>query len=49
MPGIREALEQDKWSDVNSEIGRVAVALQREAALLNEAAVMLGAGRAVTP
>jgi N-acetylated-alpha-linked acidic dipeptidase len=49
MPGIREAIEQDKWSEVNGEIIRVAGALQREAALLNEAAAMLGAGRAVTP
>jgi N-acetylated-alpha-linked acidic dipeptidase len=49
MPGIREALEQDKWSEVNGEIIRVAGALQREAALLNEAAAMLGAGRALTP
>ena len=38
MPGIREAIEQGKWSDVNGEIARVAGALQREAALLNEAA-----------
>jgi N-acetylated-alpha-linked acidic dipeptidase len=43
MPGIREAIEQGKWSDVNGEIGRVAGALQREAALLSEAAGMLAA------
>jgi N-acetylated-alpha-linked acidic dipeptidase len=49
MPGIREAIEQDKWAEVNSEIIRVAGALQREAALLNEASGLLGAGRAVIP
>jgi len=49
MPGIREAIEQDKWGEVNGEIIRVASALQREAALLNEAAGLLGAGRPVIP
>ena len=49
MPGIREAIEQDKWAEVNGEIIRVAGALQREAALLNEASGLLGAGRAVIP
>ncbi|MGH7616351.1 MAG: transferrin receptor-like dimerization domain-containing protein, partial [Gemmatimonadaceae bacterium] len=38
MPGIREAIEQDEWSDVNGEIARVAGALNAEAALLKEAA-----------
>ncbi|MFL5618436.1 MAG: transferrin receptor-like dimerization domain-containing protein [Gemmatimonadaceae bacterium] len=45
MPGIREAIEQDKWSDVNGEIARVAGALQRESALVNDAARLLEAER----
>jgi N-acetylated-alpha-linked acidic dipeptidase len=45
MPGIREAIEQDKWTDVNGEITRVADALQRESALVNEAARLLDAER----
>lgn len=42
MPGVREAIEQSKWGDVNGEIARIAGALQREAAVLNEAAGLLG-------
>ena len=41
MPGIREAIEQAEWSDVNGEIARVAEALRNEAALLKEAAALL--------
>ena len=41
MPGIREAIEQGKWSDVNGEISRVAAALDRETGLLNDASGML--------
>ena len=41
MPGIREAMEQGTWSDVNGEITRVSAALNREAALLNDTAGML--------
>jgi len=44
MPGIREAIEQGEWSDVNGEIERVAKALQDEAALLKEAAALLKTG-----
>jgi len=44
MPGIREAIEQGEWSDVNGEIERVAKALQDEAALLQEAAALLKTG-----
>jgi len=44
MPGIREAIEQGEWSDVNGEIARVAEALQDEAALLKEAAALLKTG-----
>ena len=41
MPGIREAIEQAAWGEVNGEIARVAAALTREAALLREAAGLL--------
>ena len=41
MPGIREAIEQSAWSEVNGEIARVAGALNKETALLKEAAGML--------
>jgi N-acetylated-alpha-linked acidic dipeptidase len=45
MPGIREAIEQAEWGNVNGEIARVAAALSREAALLREAAAMLEGAR----
>ncbi|HVX40660.1 MAG TPA: transferrin receptor-like dimerization domain-containing protein [Gemmatimonadaceae bacterium] len=41
MPGIREAIEQGKWADVNHEISRVAQALSREAKALDGAAAGL--------
>jgi len=42
MPGIREALEQGDWADVDAEIRRVALALLREAHLLDSATILLG-------
>ena len=45
MPGVREAIEQGQWSSVNGEIGRVAAALNREAALVNQAAEALATTR----
>jgi N-acetylated-alpha-linked acidic dipeptidase len=42
MPGVREALEQDEWSNVNGEIARVAAALNREATLVASVANELG-------
>ena len=41
MPGIREAIEQAKWGNVNGEIARVAEAINAEATLVKEAAAML--------
>jgi len=35
MPGVREAIEQKQYASAESEIGRVAKALEREAALLD--------------
>ncbi len=45
MPGVREALEQGKWGDVDGEIARVAEALRREATALNEVSALVEAGR----
>jgi N-acetylated-alpha-linked acidic dipeptidase len=41
MPGVREAIEQKEYSDADTEIGRVAKALQREAMLLDEVSAQL--------
>lgn len=38
MPGPREAIEQHQWKDVDTELGRVASALMREATLVGELA-----------
>jgi N-acetylated-alpha-linked acidic dipeptidase len=35
MPGVREAIEERRYADVEKEVGRVAAALAREAALLD--------------
>jgi N-acetylated-alpha-linked acidic dipeptidase len=35
MPGVREAIEEKRYADVDKEVGRVAAALTREAALLD--------------
>lgn len=37
MPGVREAIEEKRYGDVEREIVRVAAALDRETALLNAA------------
>ncbi len=41
MPGVREAIEQGQWQDVDAQIARIAKALQAEAALVNGAAAQL--------
>ncbi|HVA57258.1 MAG TPA: transferrin receptor-like dimerization domain-containing protein [Gemmatimonadaceae bacterium] len=45
MPGAREAIEQNEWSDVNAQIGRIADALMAEAALVNNTATALARAR----
>ena len=45
MPGVREAIEQNEWSDVNAQIGRIADALMAEAALVNNTATALARAR----
>ena len=36
LPGVREAIEQKRWSEVDTQVARVAKALQAEADLLDE-------------
>jgi N-acetylated-alpha-linked acidic dipeptidase len=38
IPGVREAIEQKHWDEANAEIGRIAVVLNTETALINSAA-----------
>lgn len=45
MPAAREAIEQGQWSDVDTEIARIAAALTREATLVSSAAADLASGR----
>jgi len=42
MPGIREAIEQRRWQEADTEIARVAKVLENEAALIDSAAADLG-------
>ena len=42
VPGVREAIEQGQWSDVDREIARAAAAVEREAALVSGLAATLG-------
>jgi N-acetylated-alpha-linked acidic dipeptidase len=42
IPGVRESIEQKRWTEVDGQVARVAQALQREADLLSEAAKALG-------
>ena len=48
MPGIREAIEQGQWADVDSEIRRVAAALLREAHLIDSVVVLLNGKPKIT-
>jgi N-acetylated-alpha-linked acidic dipeptidase len=42
LPGVREAIEQKRWTEADQQIVRVAKALQDEADLLDEATKELG-------
>ncbi len=42
MPGVREAIEQKKWTEAEEQIGVVADVLKNEAALIDSAAEELG-------
>ncbi len=41
MPGVREAIEQGEWDAIDAQMRRLADALTREAAAVNEITVML--------
>ncbi len=41
MPAAREAIEQHSWKEAETEVGRIAVVVQREAALVHRAADVL--------
>jgi N-acetylated-alpha-linked acidic dipeptidase len=45
IPGVREAIEQKRWTEADEQIARVSKALQKEADLLEEAAKSLGDGK----
>jgi N-acetylated-alpha-linked acidic dipeptidase len=45
IPGVREAVEQKRWTEADQQIVRVSKALQNEADLLDEAAKELGAAK----
>jgi N-acetylated-alpha-linked acidic dipeptidase len=41
IPGVREAIEQKKWSEADEQINRVSAALEHESELLKEATKLL--------
>ena len=41
LPGVREAIEQKKWTEADEQIGRVSAALEREVDLLKQATKLL--------
>ncbi len=41
IPGVREAIEQDKWAEADDQIVRVSAALEHEADLLRQATQLL--------
>jgi len=45
MPGVREAIEQKKFAELDDDVTRVAAALHAEAALIDQASAELEAGR----
>jgi N-acetylated-alpha-linked acidic dipeptidase len=42
IPGVREAIEQKRWSDAEAQIVRAAAVLEKEAALVEKAAKLIG-------
>jgi N-acetylated-alpha-linked acidic dipeptidase len=41
IPGVREAIEQKKWTEADEQIARVATALEREVTLMKQSTKML--------
>ncbi|HEX4007432.1 MAG TPA: transferrin receptor-like dimerization domain-containing protein [Acidobacteriaceae bacterium] len=46
IPGVREAIEQNEWSEADVQVGRVSAALEHEADLLKQATQLLPAAKA---
>ena len=46
IPGVREAIEQKRWTEADEQIKRAASALEKEADLLKQAAKLLGSSAA---
>ncbi len=44
IPGVREAIEQGQWEDVDREVARAAAAIEREATLISGLATTLAGG-----
>ncbi len=42
IPGVREAIEQKRWTEADEQIKRAAAALEKEADLLKQATTLLG-------
>ena len=42
IPGVRESIEQKRWTEADVQIAHAAAALQKEADLLDEAAKEMG-------
>jgi N-acetylated-alpha-linked acidic dipeptidase len=49
VAGVREAIEQKRWSEAEEQIARVAKVLEGEAALINSAAAQVEAWRSASP
>ena len=49
IPGVREAIEQKRWSEADDQIKRTATALEHEVDLLKQAAKLLGSGPSESP
>ncbi|HEY6936531.1 MAG TPA: transferrin receptor-like dimerization domain-containing protein [Terriglobales bacterium] len=45
MPGVREAIEQKRWPEANTEIARVAKVLENESALIDSATAELASAK----
>src|SRR5690242_629917 len=45
MPGVREAIEQKRWPEANTEIARVAKVLENESALIDSATAELASSK----
>jgi len=49
VPGVREAIEQKRWSEADDQIKRTATALEHEVDLLKQAAKLLSSSHSESP